>query len=83
MPLHETLYIPLSAPSRGQALSLGLLKAFLNGPPGPGHPHQFLQGCSRRAVAHVVGQFLSKHSSMAHRVPATRTSSSRVVPAGP
>ena len=64
MPLHETLYIPLSAPSRGQALSLGLLEALLYSPAAAGHyspaaaghPYQFLQGCPRRAITYVVGQ---------------------------
>ena len=39
-------------------LSLGLLEAFLDGPPGSGHSHQFPQGRVRRAEAYVVGQFL-------------------------
>ena len=37
-------------------LAFGLLEALLDGPPGSGHPHQFLQSGTGRAEAHVVGQ---------------------------
>ena len=37
-------------------LAFGLLKAFLDGPAGASYPHQFLQGGSFEAKAHVIGQ---------------------------
>ena len=50
---------PVSASHIGRPhlyLYLGLLKAFLYDPPGPGHSDQFLQCLSRQTIRDVVGR---------------------------
>ena len=60
-------------------LSLGLLKALLYGPPGPGRLRHFLQGSPRRAVAHVVSQPLWS----GHAAPSQQLATSARLPQTP